>query len=100
MQYLKNQGRVTKIQDLVHTLKTQYRTESVIADLSKTGVFNAFSEEPKKRPSKNWRKSNHLNWETFLRKYNALRAPSTGQKDCKIALAEYVSGLPKNRSAK
>ena len=45
---LENQGRVTKIQDLVHTLKTQYRTESVIADLSKTGVFNTFSEEPKK----------------------------------------------------
>ena len=45
---LENQGRVTKIQDLVYTLKTQYRTEYVIADLSKTGVFNTFSEEPKK----------------------------------------------------
>ena len=36
---LEDQGRVTKIQDLVHTLRTQSRTESVIADLSKTGVF-------------------------------------------------------------
>ena len=35
---LEDQGRVTKIQDLVHTLRTQNRTESVFADLlSKTG---------------------------------------------------------------
>ena len=33
---LEDQGRVTRIQDLVHTVRTQYRTESVIADLSET----------------------------------------------------------------
>ena len=32
-----DQGRVTKIRDLVKTLSTEYRTESVTADLSKTG---------------------------------------------------------------
>ena len=32
---LEDQGRVTKIQDLVHTLRTQSRTESFIADFSK-----------------------------------------------------------------
>ena len=41
---LEDQGRVTKIQDLVHTLRTQSRTESVIADLNKTREFNTFSE--------------------------------------------------------
>ena len=33
---LEDQGRVTKIQDLVHTLRTESRTESVIADFSET----------------------------------------------------------------
>ena len=39
------QGRTTKAQDLVKTLRTEYRTESVVADFSKTGEFNRFSEE-------------------------------------------------------
>ena len=47
-----DQGRVTKIQDLVYTL----RTESVIADLTKTGEFNTFSEKSTK--TKKWRRSN------------------------------------------
>ena len=33
---LQDQGRVTKTQDLVHALRTQNRTEYVIAELSKT----------------------------------------------------------------
>ena len=45
---LQDQGRATKIQDLVHTFRTQSRTESVIADLSETGEFNTFSEESQK----------------------------------------------------
>ena len=45
---LEDKGRVTKIQDLVHTLKPQSRTESVIADLNKTGEFITCSEEAKK----------------------------------------------------
>ena len=45
---LEDQGRVTRIQDLVHTVRTQYRTESVIVDLSETAEFNTFSENSKK----------------------------------------------------
>ena len=45
---LEDQGRLTKIRDLVKTLRTEYRTESVIADLSKTREFNRFSEAFKK----------------------------------------------------
>ena len=45
---VEDQGRVTKIEDLVHTLRTQTRTESVIADLENTGELNTFSEEPRK----------------------------------------------------
>ena len=46
---LEDQGRVTKIQDLALTLRTQQSgTESVIADLKKTGEFNTVSGESKK----------------------------------------------------
>ena len=86
---LEDQGRVTKIQDLVHTLRTQSRTESVIIDLKKTREFNTFSEESK-RPSKAWERSNYVNWEKFLRKYSARRGPGIGLKDCFAALAENV----------
>ena len=41
-------GRVTKIQDLVHTLRTQSQTESVVADLQKTLELNTFSKESQK----------------------------------------------------
>ena len=44
----KTDGRVTMIRDLVNPFRTQYRGESVIADLSKTRKFNRFSEESKK----------------------------------------------------
>ena len=44
---LEDPGRMTKIRHLVKTLRTQSRTESVIADLKKTGEFNRFSEESK-----------------------------------------------------
>ena len=39
---------MTKIRDLVKTLRMEYRTEFVIADLGKTGKLNRFSEESKK----------------------------------------------------
>ena len=39
---------MTKIQELVDKVTTEYRTESVITDLSKTGDFNRFSDESKK----------------------------------------------------
>ena len=39
---------MTKIRELVRTLRTEYRTESVIADLSRTGEFHRFGEESKK----------------------------------------------------
>ena len=43
-----DQGRMTKKnQDLLDKLRTEYRTESVIADLSKTREFNRFNEESK-----------------------------------------------------
>ena len=45
---LKDQGRMTKIQNLVHTLRTQSRRKSVITDRKKTGEFNMLSEESKK----------------------------------------------------
>ena len=45
---LEDQERLTKIQDLVHTLRIQSRTQSVTADLSKTGELNTFSEESQK----------------------------------------------------
>ena len=48
MQYTKIKRTATEIQDLVKTPRKEYRTESVIADLSKTGEFNRFSEESKK----------------------------------------------------
>ena len=51
---LGDQGRMTKIQKMVDKLRTEYRTESVIADFSKTGQFNRFSEESKK-DFKNWK---------------------------------------------
>ena len=40
------------MQDLVHALGTQPRTESVIAALNKTGEFNAFSDESTKTNQK------------------------------------------------
>ena len=58
MQYLKIEGRMTKIRDLVHKLRIEYRTESVIADQSRTGEFNRFSVESK-RPSKSWEISSY-----------------------------------------
>ena len=45
---LEDQGRMIKIRDFMKTLRTEYRRESVIADLSKTGELNTFSEESKK----------------------------------------------------
>ena len=39
---------MTQIQDLLDKLRSEYQTESVIADLSKKGKFNRFSEDPKK----------------------------------------------------
>ena len=45
---LEDQGRMTKIQNLVHTLRTQSRRKSVITDHKKTGEFNMLSEESKK----------------------------------------------------
>ena len=44
---LQDQGRMTKIQDLVHTLRTQSQTESFITDLKCTGDFKMFSKECK-----------------------------------------------------
>ena len=85
---LEDQGRAPKIQDVVHTLRTQYRTESVITDLNKTNSVRSVRNP--KRPSKTWERSNFLKWEKFLRKYSARPAPSTGQKDCDTALAEHV----------
>ena len=80
MQYLKIKDECPRIQDLVNTLRTQYRTESVIADLSKTREFNTFSQESR-RTIKKWERSYSLNWEKFLRKYSARPAPCTGQRD-------------------
>ena len=45
---LEHQGRTTMIRELVETTRTEYQTESVIADLSKTREFNRFSEASKK----------------------------------------------------
>ena len=44
---LQDQRRMTKIRGLVNKLRTEYRTESVITDLNKTGEFNKLSEESK-----------------------------------------------------
>ena len=52
---LEDQGRVTNIQGLVDTLRTQHRTESVIADMNKTGEFDTFSEESNKTIQKKWK---------------------------------------------
>ena len=95
---LEDQGRGTKFQDLLLTLRTQSRAESVIVDLNQTGVFNTFSDDSKTL-SKNGGRSNYLNWDKFLRKYSARPASSTDQKDCFTALAEYVYDLRKNRNA-
>ena len=76
---LEDQGRMTKIQNLVNTLRTQYRTESVIANFCLTGKFNRFTEETPKT-SKIAERSNCLNWEKFPRKYSAHHVHSAGQK--------------------
>ena len=68
---LEDQGRVTKIQDLVHTL----RTESV-------SVRNS------KRLSNRWARSNDLHGQKFPGKYSVPPAPGIGQKDFENALAE------------
>ena len=44
---LQDQGRMTKIQDLVHALRTESQTESVITDLKWTGDFKMLSKECK-----------------------------------------------------
>ena len=36
---------MTKIRELVSKIRTEYGTESVIADLSKTGEFNRINDE-------------------------------------------------------
>ena len=48
MQYLKIKEERPKKRELVNWLRTENRTESFIADWSKTGEFNRFSEESKK----------------------------------------------------
>ena len=45
---LEDQGRMTKIRELVKALRTEYRTESAMADSSETGEFNRFSEDSQK----------------------------------------------------
>ena len=45
---LEDQGRTNRIQKLAHALKTHSRTEALITDLQKTGVFNPSSEESKR----------------------------------------------------
>ena len=87
---LEDQGRVTKIQDLVQTPRTQSWTESVIADLKKTGDFNTFSEESKKDDPKP--KKDRTVWIGRSLCGNAVphRVRSIGQKDCYIALAVNV----------
>ena len=52
------------------------------------------------RRFENWEILYDLNWEKFPRTYSVRPAPSTGQKDCEIVFAGYVSGLRKNRSAR
>ena len=69
---------------------------SVIADLSKTGEFNTFSEESKM--TRTW--VFFLIGVKFLRKYRARLAPNTDQKDCYSALPQHVQGLQRNGSAK
>ena len=45
---LEDQGRMTKIQELVDKLRPEYRAESVVADMRKEGLFNRFSEKSKR----------------------------------------------------
>ena len=70
-------------------LRAEYRTESVIPDLSKTGEFTRLSDESRKTIQE-LVKIELLNWDKFPRTCSAHHAPSTGQKDCNTALAEYV----------
>ena len=57
---LEGQRRATKIEDLVHTFGTQFRTEFVVTDLSKTNKFNTFLEEFAKIIQKIGENSNYL----------------------------------------
>ena len=74
---LQDQGRRTTEQNL--SLPTWVRHES-----------STDSVRDPKRPSQKLERSNCSHWEKFLRRYSAHFAPSTGQKDCYIAHAEYV----------
>ena len=58
---LEDRERMSQIQDSVDKLRTEYQTESIIADLEKKGKFNRFSEESKLtiRPEIN---SNDFRW--------------------------------------
>ena len=60
---LEDQGRAPKIQDVVHTLRTQSRTESVITDLNKTNSVRSVRNP--KRPSKTWERSGRRNGRSF-----------------------------------
>ena len=42
---LEDQERMTKIQEVVDKVRSEYQTESVVADLSKKGKFKKSSEE-------------------------------------------------------
>ena len=45
---LEDQGRMTQIQELVDKLRSEYQTESIVADLGKKGNFNRFSAASKR----------------------------------------------------
>ena len=65
--------KIKEERDLVHTLRTQYRTESVIADLSKSGESNTLSEESKKKDHLQIGKSRMIwRWRSFY----AIQGPS------------------------
>ena len=92
--------KIKEERDLVHTLRTQYRTESVIADLSKSREYNTFSEESKKKAISKLGKVEWFDVEEVSTQYKARPAPNTDQNDCHMALAEHVWGLRKNRNAR
>ena len=55
---------MSKIQQLVDKLRTEYQTDSIVADVGKKGKFNRFSEESKRTIQK-WEILNCMSWEIF-----------------------------------
>ena len=77
---LEDRGRVTRIPNLVHTLRTPSRTESTITDVQKTIELSTFSEKSRKH-------IRSLGMIELCELGNARPMPNVGHKDCCIAVA-------------